>query len=90
MHFDFKEIFTNEALVIGNTGFDFETPYVLGGTFNMNDFPLRSYDAQPLHINVWARDPFPVDVPEPASLSIFAKGAVALTYRNRQRLDLQK
>ena len=64
--FDFTEIFEYE----NNPALNFSTPYVLSGTFNMNDFPLfHGVDYSPAHINVWARDP--TDVPEPNYLSNF-------------------
>ncbi|WP_100643186.1 PEP-CTERM sorting domain-containing protein [Alteromonas facilis] len=83
--FNFKEIFTNEALG-GNTAFNFLTPYTLGGTFNMGDFDNGNGSMQGIsHINVWARDPMATVVSEPGLLALFgtAFGLIALRRRKK-------
>lgn len=78
--FDFTEIFAAE----NNDELNFLTPYKIGGTFNMDDFPLGSGTFQPLHINVWARDPAISEVSEPSTLALAGLGLMAALYRRRK------
>ena len=79
--FDFEQIFLNEG---AGSGLNFLTPYVLSGTFNMDDF-----DMSMSHFGVWVRDP--VDnttttvIPEPSTLILLGAGLAGLGYYSRRR-----
>ena len=75
--FNFKTIFGNEA----PGAFDFNTPYILGGTINTADLGGRDIS----HITFWARDPQDTTttrIPEPSSIFLLSVALIAL-YRRK-------
>ncbi|MDP4536594.1 hypothetical protein Q3O60_10375 [Alkalimonas collagenimarina] len=71
--FNFKNIFANENDPLLN----FNTPYILSGTFNTSDLGNKGVS----HLNIMARDPIDtttVDVPAPATLAILGLGLLVL------------
>lgn len=74
--FDFKDIFGAE----NNPLLNFNTPYVLGGTFNTSD--MRNAGIS--HMNVFARDPQdPNRIPAPATLLMFGLGLMFLSAKTQ-------